>query len=204
MENKNNEQEKENEVKEPALKYGYISPDEYLRKERDALYKSEYFNGHVEAMAGASRKHARINLNIIGETYLYLKGKDCETFLSDLRIVSPHRESYTYPDMTIVCNEPKMEDEEEDSLTNPVVIIEVLSKSTGKYDIGDKFLYYQTIPSLKEYILIDSTKRYAKTIRKQSNGEWKSDEVITCNGKVTIKTIGFTLSFDSIYRRTSL
>jgi Uma2 family endonuclease len=204
MENKNNEPENENQVEEPALKYGYISPDNYLKNERESLDKHEYFNGHVQAMAGASRKHVRINGTIYAEIYHFLKDRNCEPFLSDLKVVSPNRESYTYPDMTIVCNEPEMEDGKEDCLKNPAVIIEILSKSTGKYDMGNKFLYYRNIPALKEYILIDSTKRFVRVLRRQSNTEWKSEEINDRDGILFIETIGYQLPLPEIYRDTGL
>jgi Uma2 family endonuclease len=204
MENEYNNPENENEVSEPALKYGYISPEEYLKMERISPRKNEYFNGQIVAMAGASPQHIEINCTLFGEVYHFLRGKSCRPLNADFRVVSPEQESYTYPDLTIVCKDPMMADREGGTFLNPSVIFEVLSKSTGKYDLGDKFLYYQKIPSLREYILIDSRKRFARIFRKELNGEWKSEDIKDENGDITIRLIGLTLSFDTIYLHTDL
>jgi Uma2 family endonuclease len=204
MENKNNEQEKENEVKEPALKNNYISAEEYLKRERISPRKHEYFNGIVVAMAGASQEHIDINVNLLAKIYNFLEDKDCRPLPSDYKIVSEDCESYTYPDLTIVCKDPMMSDHCRDTILNPSVIIEIVSKSTAKYDMGEKFMYYKTISCLKEYILIDSRKRFARIMRKQPDGKWDSQDIIEENGEVTIQLIGLTLSFDSIYRHTHL
>lgn len=206
MENEYNKQENENEneVKEPALKYNYISPDDYLEMERTTPRKHEYFNGRLVAMAGASQHHLDINSNLHGEIYQFLKEKPCRPLLSDFKVVSADRESFTYPDLTIVCSDPMMADHACDTMLNPSVIIEILSKSTAKYDMGEKFLYYKTIPCLREYILIDSRKRFARIMRRQLDGKWEMKDIIGENGEVTIQLIDLTLSFDSIYKHTHL
>lgn len=199
-----NEKENKNEVNEPALKYNYISPEEYLKLERLTPRKHEYFNGRLVAMAGASQHHLDINGNLHGEIYNFLKDKPCRPLLSDFKVVSENFESYTYPDLTIVCSDPMMADHACDTILNPSVIIEILSKSTAKYDMGEKFIYYKTISCLKEYILIDSRKRFARIMRKQQDGQWNSEDIKDEKGDVSIQLIGMTLSFDSIYRHTHL
>jgi Uma2 family endonuclease len=194
----------ENEVKEPAPKYEYISPEKFLRIARGSLEKLEYFNGYIEVKAAATRRHAIINGNLFGNTFQFLKGKPCNPFISDLMVVSPGKTSYTVPDMTIVCGDPVMGDRQEDILTNPVVIVEILSKSTGKYDMGHKFLYYKEIPSLKEYVLIDSKKRWARILKKQIDGTWEKVEYLEANAEIYIESIDFYISFETIYSNTKL
>jgi Uma2 family endonuclease len=199
MENNN-----ENEVKEPAPKYEYISPEKFLRIARGSLQKLEYFNGYIEVKVAASRRHARISGNLFANIFQFLKGKPCEPFVSDLMVVSPGQASYTVPDMTIVCSDPVMEDPQEDILTNPVVIVEILSKSTGKYDMGHKFIFYKDIPSLKEYILIDSKQKWARILKKQIDGTWETVEYLEANAKIYIESIDFYISFETIYSKTKL
>ncbi len=130
----------------------FISPEEYIRRERLAPFKSEYFNGQIFAMAGASTAHVRINSNLTGLLYQAFRGGPCYALAADMRVHVPKTGLYTYPDTIVLCEEPQLEDD--DILLNPKIIFEVLSKSTERYDRGAKFRNYQTIDSLKEYILI--------------------------------------------------
>ena len=137
----------ENEVKEPALKYNYTSAEEYLEMERTSQEKHELHHGTVITMTGSSLKHNQIVRNLIIGIGSYLKGKSCSVFPSDLRTKVSTTDSFTYPDVTIVCGEPELLDEHFDTLLNPSVIIEVLSPSTEKHDRGFKifFLYANSI-----------------------------------------------------------
>jgi Uma2 family endonuclease len=194
----------DNEVKEPAPKYNYISPDEYLEMERASDQKHEYYDGLVIAMSGASRAHNRIAMNLYAEVGSFLKGKSCMMYPSDMRVSTPGRDAYIYPDASIICGESKMEDDKFDTLINPTVVIEILSHSTRKNDVGYKLLGYQQIPSVKEYIMIDSTKRFAQTVRKESNGAWRFENIAGEESQVIIQSIDFSISLDEIYRDTGL
>jgi len=181
----------------PAIKY--ISPQEYLQMERASDTKHEYLDGEVVAMAGASLAHNDIVANLIGAINPFLKGTQCKIRPSDLRISIPSANSYTYPDATIICGKPEMEDDKFDTATNPAVIFEVLSGSTKDYDGGYKFLFYQRNPSLQEYILIDSRKKYAAIYTRQSTDLWKIEIFDAPNAVLPIKTIDYKLSFDDLY-----
>ncbi|MEO6254459.1 MAG: Uma2 family endonuclease [Ferruginibacter sp.] len=146
----------ENIVNDPALQYNYISADDYLKAERDAVEKHEYYHGEVFAMSGASVNHNRIQVNLIGELHTKLKGKGCQPYGSDLRIHIPENTLYTYPDISVFCASLDLTDNNFDTATNPTVLIEILSKSTRNYDILSKFKLYRDIKRLKTYILIDS------------------------------------------------
>jgi Uma2 family endonuclease len=192
----------ENDVKEPAPKYNYISPDEYLAMERASEEKHEYYYGYVIAMSGARLKHNQIAMNLYVNIGKFLEGKNCQILPSEMRVSTPNRDSYMYPDATIVCNEPRLEDEHFDTLKNPTVVFEILSPSTQQNDMGYKLLFYQQIPSLKEYIMIDSTNRFVQSVRKQPDGDWRFENILT--GFVDIQTIDFKISFDQIYHNTGL
>jgi Uma2 family endonuclease len=194
----------ENEVKEPAPKYNYISPDEYLEMERASEEKHEYYDGYVHSMSGASLRHNDITVNIAGEVRNFLKGKECRILLSDMRVCTPGRNAYIYPDALIVCGKPELEDDKFDTLTNPSVVFEILSRSTRKNDATYKFLFYQNIPSIKEYILIDSEKRHVQVIRKQEDGDWRVEELFQQDAVLLIQTIGFKISLNDIYLHTGL
>ena len=131
-----------------------LTPQEYLARERRATEKSEYYRGEIFAMAGASFEHSLIKDNLARESGNQLKDKPCRVITSDLRIKVNATGLYTYPDAVIVCDEPKFEDAQVDTLLNPRVIVEVLSDSTEKYDRGGKFAHYRQIPSLQEYVLV--------------------------------------------------
>lgn len=194
----------ENEVQEPAPKYNYVTPEQYLEMERAAEFKHEYYDGQVFAMSGARTPHNRVAMNLYSKLGNYLQGKDCEAFPSEMRVSTPNQDAYMYPDATIVCGEPLLEDDKFDTLLNPVVVFEILSPSTRSIDKGRKFLFYQRIPSLQEYIMIDSTKRFVQIARKQTDNSWNSEFIDNTGVYFTIRTIQYDLQLDDIYYRTGL
>jgi Uma2 family endonuclease len=189
----------ENIIKEPAVKYNYLSAEEYLEAERKAIEKHELMNGKIITMQGASLKHNTITGNLIAEIGSYLKGKSCRVFPSDMRVNIPSTNSFCYPDLTIVCGKPELLDEHFDNLLNPSVIIEVLSPSTESYDRGNKFFTYQQIPSLKEYILVDTSAISIQTIIKKDDGLWKFETITEPTSLLTIATIEQQILLSDIY-----
>ena len=177
----------------------YISSSEFLLAERSAKEKHELHRGQVVAMAGASLAHNEIVSNLIGNIKAFLKGKNCRIYPSDLRVSVPTSDSFTYPDASIVCGKPEMIDNQFDTLTNPSVLIEVMSPSTEQYDRGTKFFYYMQIPSLKEYVLVSSVNQFAQSATKQADGSWKFKEINGKAGILLLQTIGHQISFDEIY-----
>lgn len=179
----------------------YITPEAYLEQERRAEFRSEYLNGRIYAMAGASPEHNRISRNTVGEFYVRLKGKPCEAFVSDMRVrVSPSG-LYTYPDVLIVCGEMQFVDEKRDTLTNPVVIIEVLSDSTEAYDRGQKFAQYQTIESLVDYVLISQKEPRVERFTRQPNNQWLLSTVAGLDTEMSLTAVDCTLRLADIYDR---
>jgi Uma2 family endonuclease len=189
----------ENIVKEPALKYNYLSAEEYLETERKAAEKHELMNGKIITMQRASLKHNRIVANLIAEIHGLLKGKKCDVFPSDMRVNIPSPNSFCYPDVTIVCGKPELLDEHFDNLLNPSVIIEVLIPSTESYDRGNKFFTYRQIASLKEYILVDTSAISIQTIVKKDDGLWKFETINDPAASLTIATIEQQILLRDIY-----
>jgi Uma2 family endonuclease len=189
----------ENEVKESMPKYNYISPEKYLEAERAATEKHEYYKGDVYAMSGASLNHNFIFHNVYGVLTGFLKGKDCKPFGSDLRIHIPQNTLYTYPDISIVYGKPETTDNFTDNITNPSVIIEILSPSTKDYDRGTKFMLYRSIKTLKEYILIDSTAISVEIFTHKEDNSWNLKEFKNIVDNIYISTIGLTLLLHDMY-----
>lgn len=194
----------ENMVNEPAVKYNWISPQDYLAAERLAEEKHEYFEGEVVEMQGASLKHEDIVSNIVGEIRNKLKGKDCRVRASNLRTASPFFKSFMYPDATIVCGEAQLSDENFDVLQNPAVVFEVVSKSSMGNDFGRKWMYYKQIPSLQEYVLINSFQKVEVHIyRRNGNNTWTLE---TCNNpadSLILNSVGISILISDIYENVT-
>jgi Uma2 family endonuclease len=179
------------------------SEKEYLELEREAEYKSEYYQGEIFAMAGASPNHNRIMANLSGEIYMALKGRSCQNFSSDMRLHIPQNGLYTYPDVIIVCGKPEFSEDDKNTLINPSVIIEVLCKSTSTYDRGDKFRLYRSISTLTEYILVDSLSISIEAFRKNEDGSWVLNaEINKIEEQITLTTIHVQLELKDIYAQT--
>jgi len=181
----------------------YYSAGEYLELEREADYKSEYYKGEIFAMAGTGHNHNRIVENLSIEIGSFFKGKSCRTYSSDQRIHIPDTGLYTYPDLIIVCDKNQYLDDKKDTILNPSVIIEVLSESTEAYDRGQKFHFYRSIPSLQEYVLIDSGDFAAEVFRKNEEGFWVlASEAYRLDDSLELASVGLTLSMADIYAQT--
>lgn len=184
--------------------FEYVTPTEYLEKEIRANEKHEYFDGRIYNMGGASFDHNFIVADLTRRMNIFLDGKPCDVFGSDLRVTTPQMNSFMYPDITILCGEIQRKENEFDTLTNPNAIIEVMSPSTKGYDMAFKFHYYKQIPSLQEYILIDSTGYFVQISQRLTNGLWADPVMIDdVNSSFTIKAIGMTVSLKQLYSRVS-
>lgn len=189
----------ENEVNEPVPKFNYVSAEDYLVMERASQHKHEYYQGEVFAMSGASLNHNHVFTNLFGFLSSKLKGKGCKPYGSDLRIHIPMNTLYTYPDISIVCGNPETTDNVFDTITNPCVIIEILSPSTKSYDRGDKFNLYRQITTLQEYILIDPETVSVEHFVKTDIHEWKLTELTNITDEFTIQTVGIRITLEELY-----
>lgn len=176
-----------------------LSPQEYLALERQALNKSEYYNGEVFAFAGASEPHNLIVVNVLTLFNLQLKSKPCKVYPSDMRVKVSQTGLYTYPDVTVVCGEAEVEDEYLDTLLNPTLIVEVLSPSTEKDDRIVKFAHYRRLPTVKEYILIAQDSVRLEQYVRQSDGRWILSEYSDLEVTAEIQSIGCELPMKDVY-----
>ena len=192
-----------NIVEEPVVKYDYVSQEAYLVAEREALEKHEYYQGEIFGMSGASVRHNKIFINCIGELQNRLKGKSCQPYGSDLRIHIPKNTLYTYPDISIICGELELLDDKFDTVTNPAVIIELLSNSTRNYDKGEKFTLYRDINSLQEYILIDTEKIHVEKHIRNAGNSWQLTDYKSIENSFSIPTIQLSFLLKDIYEGVS-
>lgn len=182
----------------------YLTPEEYLAIERRNEYRSEYVDGEMVAMTGASRRHNLIALNIGGEIRQQLKNRPCEAYVSDMRVRIPSTRDYMYPDVVVVCGEPQFEDGYVDTLLNPTVLVEVLSESTERYDRGRKSGYYRTIGSLAEYVLVAQDECRVEQYSKQPDGRWLLTDHRSPEAVVELTSIECTLRLSEVYEKVSL
>ena len=181
----------------------HLTPEEYLAWERKADTKHEYLRGEIIAMSGASYQHTIITMNISGELYIQLKGTVCTVHTNDMRVRTSPETSYFYPDVVVVCDKPRFEDNTFDTLLNPIVLVEVLSPSTQVYDRGEKFKHYQQLTSLQEYILVSQDEVGVERYRRQGT-EWQPTEFRSLEDVLSLTSIDCELSLDDIYRRVEL
>jgi Uma2 family endonuclease len=181
----------------------YLTPEEYLAIERKAEYKSEYVDGVMYAMSGASLRHNTIVANVITESGQQLRGRPCRALPSDIKVRMPDSRKFFYPDVTVLCGEPQFHDDREDIILNPILIVEVLSESTAAFDRGEKFQAYQQLASLQEYILISQDKNFIQHYVRQTPESWTYTAAFGMDSTLNLPSIECTLSLKAIYDKAS-
>ena len=174
---------------------------EYLELERQAEYKSEFIDGEIFTFAGASEPHNLIATNCIAELRGQLKGKSCKLYPSDMRVQLAESRRYTYPDVVVVCGEAEFIDEKRDTLTNPTLIIEILSPSTEGYDRGEKFESYRQLSALQTYILVAQDRPFLEVFERQEEERWLLSEYRGLKSIASLPSIGCKLQLDEVYDR---
>lgn len=182
----------------------YLTPQDYLALERQAQTKSEYFQGEVFALAGASKSHTAIVPNLSYLLVGQLKGRPCAVHTSDMRVKVSSTGLYTYPDVVVVCGKPRFDDQHEDTLLTPTVIIVVLSKSTEAYDRGEKFAHYRTLESLTDYLLVAQDAPRIEHFVRQPSGFWLYSETSGLDSSAVIDTIQCQLNLAEVYDKVEL
>ncbi len=177
----------------------FLTPQEYLAIERKAHYKSEYWNGQMYAMAGASFLHNVTQFNMLTGLGPALLRQGCQPIGSALKVRTASG-MYTYPDLVVVCGKPQLEDDHGDVLLNPVLIFEILSPSTEKYDRGFKFQQYRGIESLREYLMVSSESIQVERYTRKSDGSWSLLEWNEPEDVVPLESCGGELKLTSIYQ----
>ena len=181
-----------------VLEQPRYTAEDYLTLERSASIKSEFHNGEIYAMTGASRKHNLITVNIAGELRSQLKKRPCEAYINDMRVKAAEARSYHYPDIAVVCGAPQFEDTYFDTLLNPTLLIEVLSPSTEAYDRGGKFAHYRKIDSLREYLLISQDQPSIERYLRQGD-VWILSEALGLEASMSLESIDCLLSLREVY-----
>lgn len=176
---------------------------EYLAFERASESKHEFFDGELFAMTGGTPAHSLIASNFIREAGNALKDRPCVVYTSDLRVKVNATGLYTYPDVTIVCGEQKFDDNQSDTLINPTIVVEVLSKSTASYDRGPKSKHFRKIDSLQALILIEQDSPVVEVYCRQSDGKWILTDATELTDSIAIEPIGISIPLTEIYRNVT-
>ncbi|MBE9126209.1 MULTISPECIES: Uma2 family endonuclease [unclassified Coleofasciculus] len=179
----------------------YYTPEEYLELEEKADYKNEYRDGAIVAMTGGTTNHNKIALNFAANLKFGLRGQEYDIYIGDVRLWIPRYRQYTYPDVMVITGEPIYTGTGTTTVMNPFLIIEVLSKSTKNYDLGDKFIYYRSIPDFKEYILIDQTKYHVMQYAKNTDNKWLLSEQESTGAELKLSSIEFQINLRDIYEK---
>ncbi len=181
----------------------HVPPEVYLEMERKADVKSEYIDGIILAMAGASRRHNQITFNLAGTIGVQLENRPCVAYVSNMRVKVRSTGIYTYPDLAATCDEPQFEDDNVDTLLNPSLIVEVLSDATEVFDRGEKFAHYRRLPSISEYLLISQDKMRIEHFLRQGE-KWVMSEFHLEDDRAALPSIGCELLLGEVYSKVAL
>ncbi|HEY9833562.1 MAG TPA: Uma2 family endonuclease [Stenomitos sp.] len=181
----------------------YYTPEEYLELEEAADYKSEYRDGDIVPMTGGTTNHNKIALNFAANLKFGLKAQKYDIYIGDVRLWIPRYRQYTYPDVMVIQGEPVYTGTNTTTVMNPLLIAEVLSKSTKNYDQGDKFLYYRSIPELREYLLIDQSQYHVMQYVKTAEGQWLFTEFEAEGSVLSLQSVDFKIAFSDLYERVN-
>lgn len=179
----------------------FVTVEEYLTAERNADFKSEYLHGVIYAMAGSSPEHSAITANVTIALGSQLRGGDCQVYSNDLKVATGPNGLFAYPDLTIVCGEPRFHDERRDVLINPTLLVEVLSPSTEAYDRGRKFSQYQRITSLTSYLLIAQDEAHLDYYVRQNNNKWLLTAAEGLDASLALNSLNCALHLAEVYDR---
>ncbi|MBW4493776.1 MAG: Uma2 family endonuclease [Oscillatoria princeps RMCB-10] len=179
------------------------TPEEYFALEETAEYKSEYHNGEIIPMTGRTTNHNKIALNFSANLKFAVRGQDYEIYMGDVRLSLRRYGRYVYPDIMVIQGKPVYEGAGTTTVTNPLLIVEVLSKSTSNYDKGDKFQYYRSIPDLREYVMIDQYTYHVAQFAKTYEGKWLLSEFESADAVLSLASVEFQIPLSEIYERVN-
>lgn len=184
-----------------ALAQTCYTPEEYLELERAALTKSEYYAGEIFAMAGASPVHNLIVANVVGELRSRLRRTPCATLVSDMKVECGPSGLFSYPDATVVCGEMRFHDDFKDMLTNPLLLVKVLSPTTEAYDRGAKFAQYRRLETFREYVLVSQTEARVEVFTRDDDGRWAFTEAVGLDAACSLLSLNISLPLAEVYER---
>lgn len=179
------------------------SPEEYFKLEETAEFKHEYRDGDIIPMTGGTTNHNQIAGNAYFQLKLGLRGQKYRLFIGDVRLWMPDYRLYTYPDLMVIKGDVIYHENRTDTVLNPLVIVEVLSQSTGSYDRGDKFKYYRSIPEFQEYILIDQYQHSVTQFVKAETGKWQVNFYESADAILTLSALDFSINLTDLYEQVN-
>jgi Uma2 family endonuclease len=180
----------------------HITPEEYLATERGGLEKHEFYQGECFAMAGASRWHNLLAGRVFAALLQHLEGKPCTPYMADMRLHIEAQQHYVYPDVMVVCEEEAYV--ADDMVNDATIIIEILSPTAELYDRGRKFLHYQSVPSLREYVLISQDVLQVEIFRWKADGKWEYERFTHFSDILTFSAVQYYLGLEELYRSIPL
>lgn len=184
-------------IAQPKISF---TEEQYLHQERHSSIKHEFYAGDIYAMAGASEQHNLISMNIAGILRTHLRGSGCRAYPSDMRLKIANTGLYTYPDFAVVCGQSQFIDtEKRDTILNPILLIEILSASTERYDRGAKFSHYRTIQTLQEYVLIAQDSYHIECFSRQTDDTWLLSEAAGRRSSIELASIKLLLALEEVY-----
>lgn len=181
-----------------------LTVEEYLRLERAAPFRSEYWNGHVLAMAGGTPAHAIIGMNVGTALNNALRTTRCTVFSPDTKVRTLESGRFFYPDVSVACGDPQFHDEVGDALQNPMLIVEVLSDPTEAADRGPKWLEYRRLPSLRVYVLVDQYQPVVEVYWRGDDGQWRFDAAVGRESEIAIPPLNLRLPLADVYAKVTL
>ena len=181
----------------------YFTPAQYLAMEVVSEEKHEYYDGEIYLLAGGTREHSLIAVNTIVALGNKLASKPCEVYNSDMRSLVERSGLYTYPDVMVICGKVRMVERRNDTVTNPVLIVEVLSESTRDYDRGMKFNFYKQIPSLQEYVVVESERARVELYRRGEKEAWTVEAYVNLDAVLPLTSVDCQVSLREIYSKVS-
>ncbi|MEZ6125013.1 MAG: Uma2 family endonuclease [Planctomycetaceae bacterium] len=180
-----------------------VTAKEYLQRERASDVRHELIDGDMTEMVGGSETHVLVICNLVAALHGLLRQRSERVYASDMRVGIPNADSYTYPDIVVSAGDPQLEDDQQDTLLNPVVLIEVLSPTTEAYDRGRKFEQYRRIPSLQEYVLVAQDRMQVECYRRRADG-WHLTEYSTASDSVPFPALQCEVRVEEIYAKVNL
>lgn len=180
-----------------------FTPAEYLAMEEVADYKSEFFNGEIFAMSGGTPDHSSVAVNVTAALNTALATRPCRVFNSDMRLQVERAGLYTYPDVMVICGKIELAKRRNDTVVNPLLIIEVLSESTHDYDRGPKFNFYKQIPTLQEYVVIESENPRVEYYRRSADDQWLVEMIDDIGATLKLASVACEIALREIYRKVS-
>lgn len=180
-----------------------FTEEEYLALEQAADYKSEYYDGKIYAMSGGTPDHGLIALSLGGALLRLLAPTPCRVYNSDVRLLVEKSQLYTYPDLMVVCGKLQFAPKSKTTLTNPIVIVEVLSESTQAYDRGEKFAFYKKVATLREYVMIDSERAHVEVLRRAEGDAWTIEMSDGMDASAHFESVNCEIPLRQIYDKVS-